>query len=49
MINTPDVQARITKEGADPVGSSPEQFTERVKSEIAKWTKVIKDSGLGPN
>ena len=47
---SPEVRARISLEGADPVGSSPEQFAERVKSEIAKWTKVARSAGIaGPN
>ena len=46
LVNTPDIRARISQEGADPVGSTPEAFAERVQSEIAKWTKVIKASGM---
>ena len=46
MLNTPDVRTRIMREGADPVGSTPEQFAERVKSEIAKWAKVAKAAGM---
>jgi tripartite-type tricarboxylate transporter receptor subunit TctC len=46
LVNTPEVRARMAREGADPVGSAPEAFAERVKSEIAKWSKVTKDAGL---
>ena len=46
MVNTPEVHRRISHEGADPVGSTPDAFAHRVKSEIAKWTKVIQDSGI---
>jgi tripartite-type tricarboxylate transporter receptor subunit TctC len=46
MINSPEVRRRISQEGADPVGSSPDQFAERVKSEIAKWTRVAKAAGI---
>jgi tripartite-type tricarboxylate transporter receptor subunit TctC len=46
MVNAPDVRARMAREGADPVGSSPEQFAERMKSEVAKWSKVAKDAGM---
>jgi len=31
--------------GFDPVPNTPEQFTAYVKVEVAKWGKVIKDSG----
>jgi tripartite-type tricarboxylate transporter receptor subunit TctC len=47
MLQTSDVQARISREGADPVGSSPAQFTARVKSELDKWAKVVNAAGLG--
>ena len=46
MLQTPDVQARITREGADPVGSSPEQWSERFRNEVEKWAKVAKSAGL---
>ena len=48
MLQTPDVRARITREGADPVGSSPEQWTLRFKNEVEKWAKVAKSAGLVP-
>jgi tripartite-type tricarboxylate transporter receptor subunit TctC len=46
MLAEPEVRARISREGADPVGSSPDAFAQRVKDEIAKWSKVIKTSGI---
>jgi tripartite-type tricarboxylate transporter receptor subunit TctC len=46
MLNAPEVRVRISQEGADPVGSTPDEFAVRVRSEIAKWSKVIKDAGL---
>jgi len=49
MLNVPDVRRRISQEGADPVGSTPDAFANRVKNEITKWTKVIKTSGIQPS
>jgi tripartite-type tricarboxylate transporter receptor subunit TctC len=46
MLKTPEVQARITREGAIPVGSSPEAFGERFKNEVEKWARVAKSAGL---
>ncbi len=46
MLDEPEIRARITREGADPVGSTPEAFAQRVKDEIAKWSKVIKQAGI---
>jgi tripartite-type tricarboxylate transporter receptor subunit TctC len=48
MLAEPAVRERISKEGADPVGSSPEQFDKRIRAEIAKWEKVAKAAGLAP-
>ncbi len=49
MLKTPEVEARIIREGAIPVGSSPEEFAKRFKNEVAKWARVIKSAGLAPS
>jgi tripartite-type tricarboxylate transporter receptor subunit TctC len=36
MLRTPEVRDRMAREGADPVGSTPEEFSKRLPSEIAK-------------
>jgi tripartite-type tricarboxylate transporter receptor subunit TctC len=46
MLKEPSVRERMAKEGADPIGSSPQQFSQRVASEIDKWSKVAKAAGL---
>lgn len=46
ILNLPDVRERLTSIGAEPVGNTPEQFGEYLRSEIAKWAKVIKDTGM---
>ena len=46
ILKLPDVSKRISELGADPVGSTPEQFAELIKTEIAKWAKVIKDANV---
>lgn len=46
MLRTPEVRERIAKEGADPVGSSPDEFAARIRSELDKWAKVAKTAGL---
>lgn len=49
LLKTPAMRERMAREGADPVGSSPQQFGERVKSEVDKWAKVAKAAGLMSN
>jgi tripartite-type tricarboxylate transporter receptor subunit TctC len=45
-IRSPEVSKRIADEGAEPVGSTPDQFAAKVKREVAKWGKVMRDAGL---
>lgn len=44
-LQAPDVRDRLTLNGAEIVGDTPEQFTARIKAEIAKWGEVVKASG----
>jgi tripartite-type tricarboxylate transporter receptor subunit TctC len=45
-LQTPEARERLTNDGAEPVGSTPEQFAAFVRAEMAKWGKVIKAAGL---
>jgi tripartite-type tricarboxylate transporter receptor subunit TctC len=45
-LKLPEVRERFAKLGAEPVGSTPQQFDAFIKSEIAKWAKVVKEKGL---
>jgi tripartite-type tricarboxylate transporter receptor subunit TctC len=47
-LKNPTVKDRLAKEGADPVGSTPEEYEAFVRSEIAKWLKVVKEAGIQP-
>ena len=44
-INSPAIRERYAAMGAEPVGNTPEKFANFIKSEIAKWTRVVKESG----
>jgi len=46
IVNLPDIKAHLLAEGAEPVGNTPDQFGEIIKSDIAKWGKVIRSAGL---
>lgn len=45
----PEMKALLATEGAEPVGSSPQQFAEQIRTEIARWTQVVKAAGIRPN
>ena len=41
----PPLEAQMIREGADPVGGSPQQFGQFVSKEYEKWKVIVKDSG----
>ena len=45
VLNSSDLRGRITTEAVEPIGSTPEYFAGYIKSELAKWAKVVKESG----
>ena len=46
ILALPDVRERLIAQGAEPVGDTPEAFAQYIKSEAAKWGKVIKTLNL---
>jgi len=45
-LQAPDLLERFDAVGAEPVGSTPEQFVERIRSDAAKWGEVIKTANV---
>jgi tripartite-type tricarboxylate transporter receptor subunit TctC len=44
-LNHPRVRERILEDGAEPVGNSPEDFREFLRSDLIKWSKLVKETG----
>ena len=44
----PDVKNQLQSSGVDPDPSTPAQLDERVKSELSKWNRIIKEAGIRP-
>ncbi len=44
-VKSSDLTGRMKQQGMEPVGSTPEQFDALIRSEIEKWSKVVKLSG----
>jgi tripartite-type tricarboxylate transporter receptor subunit TctC len=44
-LKSPDVIQKLSPQGANLVGNKPEEFAVFIKSEIAKWAKVVEASG----
>jgi tripartite-type tricarboxylate transporter receptor subunit TctC len=48
VLYLPEVKQRLLEQGADPVGSSPEELDRVVRSELKSWATVIRDAGIKP-
>ena len=42
----PETRDSLSKQGAEPVASTPDQFAAFIKAEMVKWSAVIKAAGL---
>ncbi len=45
-MHTPELAERFAREGTDVIADSPAQFGSFIKTEIARWAKVVKAAGL---
>ena len=45
-VRSPEMGARMAQLGMEPVGSSAQEYEAIVRTEIAKWTQVVKTAGI---
>lgn len=45
-VRSADAKRRLLDDGCEPVGSSPEEYANLIRTEITKWRKVVKDAGI---
>jgi tripartite-type tricarboxylate transporter receptor subunit TctC len=45
-LNTDSVKERLAKLGASPIGSSPEQFDAKIRTDYKKWGPIIAAAGI---
>jgi tripartite-type tricarboxylate transporter receptor subunit TctC len=45
-IATPSVQESLKKLGVEPKSSTPEEFAETIRTDLDKWSKVVKDANI---
>jgi tripartite-type tricarboxylate transporter receptor subunit TctC len=45
-VLSPELGERLTALGAEPVGSTPDEFAAFIKAEAEKWSRVIREAGI---
>jgi tripartite-type tricarboxylate transporter receptor subunit TctC len=45
-MQSPDAKARAASDGSEAIGSTPAEFDRFLRSELARFAKVIKDAGI---
>ena len=46
LIKTDEITQWLEKEGLEPAGGPPEEFLERIRSDAAKWKRVVKEANI---
>jgi tripartite-type tricarboxylate transporter receptor subunit TctC len=47
-MQSAEMRDRLTKEGAEALGTPPDQVTALLKSELARWTRLIRENNIKP-
>jgi len=45
IVRMPEVREKFAALGAEPVGNTPQEFSDFTKAELAKWSRIVKQSG----
>lgn len=45
-LNSPEVRDKLALQGAEPLGSTPDEYGVYIKRELSRWASVVKDTGL---
>ena len=46
VLNAPEMREKLSDQGLEPVTGTPEQFAELIRTDLARWAKVIKTAGI---
>ena len=46
VAKLPELADKLKDDGAEPVGSTPEQFRQLIAAEVPRWKKVVQDAGI---
>ena len=45
-LKAPEVREQMTRQGLEPIGSTPAEFAAHLKREVARWARVVKEAGI---
>ncbi|MGZ8268248.1 MAG: tripartite tricarboxylate transporter substrate binding protein, partial [Burkholderiales bacterium] len=45
-VSHPDFRQRMAKDGADAIGSTPQEFAAHLRSEMTRWAAVAQRTGM---
>ena len=48
IIQRPDFQERLSKDGIEPVANTPEAFAAQIRTDVARWGPIVKAAGIKP-
>jgi tripartite-type tricarboxylate transporter receptor subunit TctC len=46
LLKEPEMRERYATLGIEPVGNTPEQYTEQIRADLARWAKVVKQANI---
>ena len=46
VLAAPEVQERLLASGFEPLGGTPQKFSDYLRAETRKWTKLVRDAGI---
>jgi tripartite-type tricarboxylate transporter receptor subunit TctC len=46
IMAAPDMREKFAQQGVDPASSTPEEFAQLIRDEVARWSKVIRSAGI---
>jgi tripartite-type tricarboxylate transporter receptor subunit TctC len=46
VLNEPEIRERYANLGIEPVGNTPQQFTEQIRADLARWERVVRQAKI---
>jgi tripartite-type tricarboxylate transporter receptor subunit TctC len=46
LLKSPEMRERLATQGAEPIGDTPDEFRSYLRTEVEKWERVVKHSGV---